>query len=397
MRLNIKITAVILLLAVIIFSISGVAFATDNITILINGEELTTSHKAVFVEKMAFVPMDEVFGSMGATIRWNEDKSRASCIYNGTDVTIDIENSVIEKGKEKIPFNLPCAIMGDAVMISLKTVADSLDCSVIWRGEDRTASISSKKKLMKLHFIDCGSADSIFVEYPDRKCMLVDAGERSFKESLENFIREKGYDYIDYLIATHPHADHIGGMSHIIKNFNIGAFYTSDVIHNTQAFQSMLGALENKNYKINLISRGDTIPVASAEVGVLAPEKRQYLRMNNYSAVLKLVYNKVSAVLCSDAEADSEREMLHSGIDLKTDVLKVGHHGSFTSSTTGFLKALQPRDAVISVGADNKHGYPSKNIINRLKNKGIRIHRTDEKGNITMVTDGYIHIIVGDK
>lgn len=396
MKFNIKITASIILLAVIVFSMSCVAVATDDITVLINGEELISSQKAVFVEKMAFVPMDDVFESLGASISWNEGKTKASCLYNGRTVTVDIENSEIIKNGEKIPFNLKGIVKNGEVMVSLKTVADSLDCSVIWRGEDRIASISSEKKLMKIHFIDCGHADSAFVEFSDGKCMLIDAAVKSFEESLENFISKKGYYHIDYVVATHPHSDHIGGMSHIIKKFTIGAFYTSNVINNTWIFENLMDTLEEKGYKINLISQGDTIPVNSCEVRVLSPEKRQYLRMNNYSAVLKLAYNKVSAVLCADAEADSEREIMQNESNLKTDVMKVGHHGSFTSTTTGFLKALQPRDAIISVGKDNGYGYPSRNIINRLKKKGIRIHRTDEDGTITMVTDGYIHIIVSE-
>ena len=394
MKFNIKITAGMLLLAVIAFSMSYVAFAADDITILINGEELITSQKAVFVKKMAFVPMNEVFESLGASVTWNGEKTKASCLYNDAIVTIDIENSEIIKNGEKIPFNLEAVAMNGTVMVSLKTVADSLDCSVIWRGEDRIASIASKKELMKIHFIDCGHADSIFVQFPNGKCMLVDAAVKDFGESLENFIREKGYDHIDYVVATHPHSDHIGGMSRIIKNFTIGSFYTPNVIRNTPNFRNMLNALEEKNYKINFISQGDKIDIPSYSVRVLSPEKRQYLRMNNYSAVLKIAYNKVSAVLCADAETDSEREILQNESDLKTDVIKVGHHGSFTSTSTGFLKALQPRDAIISVGKDNEYGYPNKNIINRLKKKGIKIHRTDEDGNITMVTDGYIHIIV---
>lgn len=397
MKFNTKVTAVIVLIAVTASLMSGAVLAANDITILINGEKFVPSQKAVFVEKMAFVPMDEVFQFLGATVNWNNDKTKANCLYNGKTVTIDVENSEVIKGGQKIPFDFDATDKNGTIMISLKTVSDSLGCKVIFRGKDRTISISTGKKLMKTHFLDCGDADSIFIEYPDGKCMLVDAGESSFKNSLESFIREKGYDRIDYLVASHPHSDHIGGMSHIVKNFDIGSFYTSNVIHTTQTFENLLTALEDKNLKINLISRGDIIPSSICEVAVLAPEKRQYLRINNYSAVLKIVYNKVSSILCADAEADSEREMMQSGIDLKADVVKIGHHGSFTSTTTGFLKTINPSDAIISVGKDNENGYPSKNIINRLKNKGIKIHRTDEKGNITMVTDGHVYIIVGDK
>ncbi|MBQ3022084.1 MAG: MBL fold metallo-hydrolase [Clostridia bacterium] len=396
MKSNIKITASIIMLAVVIFSLSYVAFASDDIKILINGEELASSHKALFIEGKAFVPMREVFEGLGAEVSWDEKKRTARCVYKESVISITPDDSKMIKNGSELTLEQGPVIIDGTIMVSLRAVADSLGCGVIWRGKDRIASISDKP-LTKIHFLDCGQADSIFAQFPDGECMLVDAGEKNFGKTLADFIKNEGYNHIDHVVATHPHSDHIGGMEYIINNFSIGKFYTSDVINDTKTFEGMINSLNKKGCKVELLYQGDEIPVSSCDVKVLSPEKRRYLRMNNYSVVLRLLYNKVSTMLCADAEAEAEYEIIDNEKSINSDVMKIGHHGSFTSTSVAFLNAVEPKDAVISVGEGNDYGYPSTMIINRLKNKGIKIHRTDKKGNITMATDGYIYIIVGEK
>ena len=233
----------------------------------------------------------------------------------------------------------------------------------------------------------------MFIELPDGKCMLVDAGESSFGEKLENHIRNAGYSYIDYVVATHPHADHIGGMAHILSNFEVGTFYMPDKTHTTKTFEKMMDALRENGCERKLVFSGDVIAEGIYDITVLSPLKYEYQRMNNYSVVLKISYGDVSMLLSADAEVSAETDMLEAGLDLDSDILKVGHHGSSTSTTQKYLDAISPDDAIISVGEDNSHGVPSTLVIAYLQSRGINIHSTYEKGDINVSTDGYIYVV----
>ena len=311
-------------------------------------------------------------------------------------VTVIPDEGKLLKNGEIIESDAKPFIHNDRILIPLRAVAQCFDYSVIWSGREQTVSISTDA-VLKAHFLDCGQADSIFVSLPDGKCMLIDSGESSFGKDLENFIRSQGFSHIDYVVATHPHSDHIGGMAHILENFTVGTFYMPDVVHTTKTYEKMLDALESNGCSRVLISAGDVICRGIYDTSVFSPEKTQYVRMNNYSAVLKLGYKGVSMVLSADAEARAEEAMVESGANLKADILKVGHHGSATSTTENYLDAVSPRDVIISVGEGNSYGFPSALVMAQLNERNINIHRTDIDGNITVVTDGYIYVVEGDK
>lgn len=239
---------------------------------------------------------------------------------------------------------------------------------------------------MTVHFIDVGQADSIFIELPEGKTMLVDAGGNSDGEKVCDYIRSCGGGKIDYLVGTHPHADHIGGMDDVIREFEIGEFYMPKVSANTKTFEDVLDAAAEKEMKIKTAKAGKYIfETESASCRILSPAEEKYSGLNEYSAVLMLSCGNVNFLLTGDAEAENEYAI--SG-NIGADVLKVAHHGSSSSSTEAFLKRVNPDYAVISVGADNKYSHPSDEVVKRLSQCGAKILRTDVNGDIIIETDG---------
>jgi beta-lactamase superfamily II metal-dependent hydrolase len=242
---------------------------------------------------------------------------------------------------------------------------------------------------MQAHFIDVGQGDSCLVKLPDGKRVLIDAGDTAAAEDVIRHIRGEGVKKIDYVIATHPHADHIGALSQVIKTFEIGSIYMPKASHTTRAFESLLVAISDKGLKVNTAKAGVLLfDEGDISAGFLAPVGDDYENLNNFSAVLKITYGNVSFLFTGDAEALSEKEMIDSGQNLRSTVLKVGHHGSNTSSTTEFLKAVSPKVAVISCGEGNSYGHPSEKVLKRLQASGIEIYRTDQMGTIKIYSDG---------
>lgn len=238
---------------------------------------------------------------------------------------------------------------------------------------------------VKVHFIDVGQGDSIFAELPDGKCMLIDAGENEYGDKVCDYIKNCGKTYIDYVIATHPHSDHIGGMDDVIKKFDIGTFYMPDCSNNTKTFESMVDYLLDKSIPAVVAKSGVVISEGGKlKIQIVSPGI-DFEELNNYSAVVKLTYGDVSYLFTGDAETIAENSIT---ADVKADVIKVGHHGSETSTGTDFIKRVSPKVAVISVGKYNDYGHPHKEVVQRLLNRGTTVLRTDRDGTVIVATDG---------
>ncbi|NLB03321.1 MAG: MBL fold metallo-hydrolase, partial [Bacteroidales bacterium] len=186
---------------------------------------------------------------------------------------------------------------------------------------------------------------------------------------------------------THPHEDHIGGMTVVFRAFKIERVYMPKVTRNTKAYEDLLKCIQAEGLKIKTASVGvDIINSEGLRAGIIAPGSAAYESTNDYSAVLQLTFGKVSFLLTGDAEKQSEQEMLANGTSLRADVLKAGHHGSYTSTSPPFLSAVKPEYAVISCGAGNDYGYPHAVTLQNLR--GVQLFRTDLNGNVVFTTDG---------
>jgi beta-lactamase superfamily II metal-dependent hydrolase len=240
---------------------------------------------------------------------------------------------------------------------------------------------------LSVHFIDVGQGDSILLESKG-EFVLVDAGEKDYGATVTRYIEDQHAAALKYVIATHPHSDHIGGMKQVLDSIRTENFITVETDQSTRTWLNVLDAVDRHDVNYIDAAVGATYSFGEAQFTILAPLSDGYEGYNNYSVVTKVECGDVSFLLTGDAEKLSEKEMIASGADLHADVLKLGHHGSSTSSTAAFLKAVDPSYVVISCGVNNDYGHPHRETMKKLELLGCPVYRTDEMGTVVAYTDG---------
>lgn len=242
---------------------------------------------------------------------------------------------------------------------------------------------------MQLHVIDVGQGDSTLIMSKDG-IVLVDAGPGSAEDSLVEYLKDVGITTIDYAIFTHPDEDHIGGADVVINNFEVKNVIMPNATKTTKTFEKMIEAIEQSNANVIEATSGASYTLGDIAFRILAPNKASYSATNNYSVVVKLTYGNNTFMLTGDAESESESEILakYPASELRADFLKVGHHGSSTSTSTAFLTAVSPSIASISCGEDNKYNHPHRETIEKLQGANIKVYRTDLLSTIVFVCDG---------
>jgi beta-lactamase superfamily II metal-dependent hydrolase len=250
---------------------------------------------------------------------------------------------------------------------------------------------------LTMSFIDVGQGDSILVILPNTKTLLIDGGERQSSGKVLSTLQEYGLSYIDVIVATHPHADHIGGLIDVINTVNVGQVLDSGQMHTTQTFEDLLDVIYNKQIPLRSVSEGESINLdPTVKIDVLNPPAsipdgaNNEGEFNDNSVVLKLTYGNFSALLTGDMEERNEaRLVFNNATVLDADVLKAGHHGSRTSSSTAFLNAVTPEVVIISLAAGNNYGHPHQEALDRISASGAQyLLRTDIDGTITLTSDG---------
>lgn len=251
------------------------------------------------------------------------------------------------------------------------------------RAETQTKEKFIAEDKLIVDYIDVGQADSILLRNKD-KTMLIDAGTNEEGKNVVNFLKEEGISKIDYLIGTHPHEDHIGGLDDVINNFDIGKIYMPKRETTTKTFKDVLSAIKNKNLKITQPQKGEIIDLGQAKCEFMTEPIIDDDNINLSSLTLRVEFGNNSFLFMGDAEKQNEKTITWP----KTDVLKVGHHGSDTSSSKEFLEQVNPKYSIIMVGEKNTYKLPKQPIIDRIEKIGSEIYRTDKNGNIQIISDG---------
>lgn len=260
---------------------------------------------------------------------------------------------------------------------------------------DMTSVSTFSGDTLRVNYIDVGQGDSIFIQLPNNQTMLIDAGEAYKSDNVINYLNNLGITKINYVIGTHPHTDHIGGLEKVINTFDIGSIYMPRASSTTKTYEDLLTTISSKGLKVKTAKSGMVVlDDNNLKLEFIAPNSDSYSELNNYSAVLKLTYLDNTFLFMGDAETLSEEEITS---EIKADVIKVGHHGSDSSSSLEFVKKVSPEYAIIMVGEGNSYNHPYQSIIDRYENVGAKVLRTDLDGNIVCDSDGKEVSCSGDK
>ena len=250
---------------------------------------------------------------------------------------------------------------------------------------DELVSIPSENSTFQIHFIDVGQADAALISC-DGHHMLVDGGNRDDSSRIYSVLQKAGIDHLDLVVGSHAHEDHIGGISAAFQAADVDLVLSSVTEYDSKVFKTFKSKAEEQGSGLTVPSVGSTYELGSAIVKILGLNGGE--DTNDTSIILKVTYGETSFLFTGDAEYDGEHAVLDSGADLSATVLKVGHHGSDTSTCYPFLRAVMPQYAVISVGAGNSYGHPNDDTLSKLRDAGVEVFRTDLQGDIFCTSDG---------
>lgn len=285
-----------------------------------------------------------------------------------------------------------CTTTNQATSTSEKSQSDTTSGEAVQSGQEEKAAkapdTSKPEGTLEVHYIDVGQGDATLIKCGSH-AMLIDGGNNNKGTTVQLYLKKQGVESLDYVIGTHPDADHIGGLDVIVYKYNCDTVIMPDYEKDTKTYQELVDVIHDKNMKITYPVVGEQYALGEAKFTIIAPNSNSYGgNANDYSVAILLEYGKNRFLFTGDAEEASETEMLSNGIELSADVYKVAHHGSRSASTQEFLNAVRPKYAVISCGEGNSYGHPHAEVLNRLRSMGVEVFRTDEQGSIIASSDG---------
>ena len=283
-----------------------------------------------------------------------------------------------------------CTATNQATSTSEKSQSDTTSGEAVQSGQEaaKAPDTSKPEGTLEVHYIDVGQGDATLIKCGSH-AMLIDGGNNNKGTTVQLYLKKQGVESLDYVIGTHPDADHIGGLDVIVYKYNCDTVIMPDYEKDTKTYQELVDVIHDKNMKITYPVVGEQYALGEAKFTIIAPNSNSYGgNANDYSVAILLEYGKNRFLFTGDAEEASETEMLSNGIELSADVYKVAHHGSRSASTQEFLNAVRPKYAVISCGEGNSYGHPHAEVLNRLRSMGVEVFRTDEQGSIIASSDG---------
>ena len=391
------------LLIILTFAFPGSA---SDINVYIDGNKLQLDNPPIIQSGRTLVPMRAFFEALGAKVTWEADTETAVGARDGNTVRIPIGSTRPTVNGQVKTIQVPAQIINGRTYIPLRFVGEALGDEVAWDGTTNTITITrgdgklkmptdeGAKKEMAVHFLDVGQGDSILIK-SDNVVILIDGGPRSAGQKVVSYLKKAGISSIDLIISTHPHEDHIGGLCSVLQEFPVKEVIDPGIVHTTKTFEDYLDLIFSKNIKFTEGRAGMNRDLGGGvKLEILHPSSPSPAHLNDASIVAKVTYNLVGFMFTGDAEEASEQQiLLQSRVQPTSTVLKVGHHGSNSSTSAAFLQAVDPDIAVIMVGKGNTYGHPHEETLQKLSAAGVDIYRTDISGDIVITTDGQSYSI----
>lgn len=384
-----------LLALALILAFALVLPAAAQPTVTVDGQALAFDVPPAVEQGRTLVPLRAIFEALGADVAWDAATQTVTGTKGATTVRLTIGSRTAFVSGQAVTLDVPGKIMGGRTLVPLRFVGEGLGANVAYDGATGRITIRSAGAApapvpaagAKVHFIDVGQGDAIYIELPNNVDILIDAGDIGYGSTVVNYLRSRNVDDIEILVATHPHADHIGGLPAVFDAYDVLIVVDPGVSAATQAYQRYWAAVQAEGADYQKAA-GQSWTFGNCTFDILGPT-HTHRDLNDNSVVARLSCPDGSFIFTGDAEKDGEGAILHRNLD--ANILKVGHHGSRTSTTDAFLAKVSPDVAVIMVGDGNRYGHPHEETLAKLAAAGIEIYRTDLHGNIVVsLTDrGY--------
>jgi len=389
MRRRLTVIAALLALAVLLGVLATIVVSSRGTAhLIVNGREISSDVAPHIVEGCVLVSCLMMAEALDLEISWRQDIQTVTVNRGGDAYPVPPVMSgsihLVINGQEVFP-DVPPRLIHGRIMVPILVVAQAFGIEATWNQASHSVIITGVgERVLKVSFLDVGQGDAIVIELPDGEVVLVDGGPEKSGETILSFLADNKIIRLDYVVATHLHDDHIGGLDEVLEKIPVEVIILPEAADPSKdAGRNLLTAIAAANLEPVLAQpRTDLVTGDSLSVNVLGPLKTSYSNPNDRSVILKVSYGDIDFLFMGDAEKSAEAGLVSSGQDLSAEVLKVGHHGSKTSSTSEFLAYVNPDYAVISVGLDNKYHHPDAETLDVLIGTGAFIFRTDLQGTI---------------
>ncbi|MEW6727095.1 MAG: stalk domain-containing protein [Bacillota bacterium] len=380
----------------LILVLSLTPFAQAAPQVVVDGTAITFDVPPLTEEGRTLVPLRVIFEALGAQVEYKNGVITAA--KDEFRITLTIGGKTAYRNGRAVTLDVPAKTINGRTVVPLRFVGEALGAQVAYKNGIITITSASPSSPLSagaapdqitVHFIDVGQGDAIYIELPENNDILIDSGDNPYGQTVVSYLKNKGVDDIELLIATHPHADHIGGLDNVLAAFVVEEVVDSGITAESQTYRDYWAAVQAEKCKYQ-VAAGQSWTFGSAVFKVLndipAPLRSDHQDINDISVVTLLDCGNVEFLFTGDLESTGEARLLSKFSPC--EILKVGHHGSTSSTSQAFLNVAKPEVAVVSVGTANKYKHPASVTLQTLNRGGIKVYRTDLHGTVKVTTDG---------